>query len=83
VLLKVQELLDLGESVAALRKVVPVRRVRVAPPGAAEALERMAAAYVLTPTAYRFLGLPDAVLEEAGIVERARRTRSAKKKPSR
>jgi hypothetical protein len=83
-LLKVQELLDLGETVVALRKVVPVRRARVAPPGAAEALERMAAAYTLTPAAYRFLGLPEAVLEEAGIVARTRRRAApAKKKASR
>jgi hypothetical protein len=84
VLLKVQELLDLGESVAALRKVVPVRRLRVAPAGAAEALERMAAAYAISPAAYRFLGLPESVLKEAGLVEgRPRRGARAKKKASR
>ncbi len=83
-LLKVQELLDIGETAAALRKVVPVRRVRVAPAGAVEALERLAAAYELTPAAYRFLGLPEAVLVEAGIVEGTRRRASrAKKKASR
>jgi hypothetical protein len=82
-LLKVQELLDLGETVAGLRKIVPVRRVRVAPPGAAEALERMAAAYALTPAAYRFLGLPEAVLVEAGIVDGRRRAPRTKKKASR
>ena len=80
VLLKVQELLDLGEPLAALRKSVPVRKLRVAPPGAAEAVARMAEAYELSADAYRFLGLPDAVLVEAGVVEGARRKRSAPKK---
>ena len=36
---------DIGETVTSLRKVVPVRRVRKAPPGAAEALARMVEAY--------------------------------------
>jgi hypothetical protein len=83
-LLKVQELLDLGEPVAALRKVVPVRRSRVAPPGAVEALARMAKAYAISASAYRFLGLPDGVLVAAGIAESSRkRSKSSKKKASR
>jgi hypothetical protein len=82
-LLKVQELLNLGETVTALRKVVPVRRTRNVPPGAAEALARMAAAYDLSVAAYRFLGLPEEVLAEAGIVEGATKKRSARKKAAR
>ncbi len=80
VLLKVQELLDLGEPVAALRKSVPVRKLRVAPPGAAEAVARMSEAYELSAFAYRFLGLPESVLVEAGVVEGARPKRVASKK---
>lgn len=84
VLLKVQELLDIGEPLAALRKAVPVRKLRVAPPGAAEAVARMAEAYDLSAAAYRFLGLPESVLVEAGVVEGARPKKlSAKKKSSR
>lgn len=80
VLLKVQELLDIGEPFAALRKAVPIRKLRVAPPGAAEAVARMAEAYELSALAYRFLGLPEAVLVEAGVVEGAPRKRPAAKK---
>ena len=80
VLLKVQELLDLGEPIAALRKSVPVRKLRVVPTGAAEAVARLAEAYELSPLAYRFLGLPESVLAEAGVVEGARRKRVATKK---
>ena len=71
VLLTVHELLRLGETLASLRKVVPVRRPRTPPPGAAEALARMAEAYEIDEAAYRFLGLPESVLIEAGIVAAA------------
>jgi hypothetical protein len=84
VLLKVQELLDIGETVTSLRKVVPVRRVRKAPPGAAEALARMVEAYELSEAAYRFLGLPEEVLIAAGVVEGAvAKKRTPKKKAAR
>ncbi len=77
-LLKVQELFDLGESYASMRKVVPVRRLRSVPPGAVEAVASVMAAYALNADVYRFLGLPKAVLEAAGVL----RKDSAKKLPS-
>ncbi len=68
-LLKVQELFDLGESYISLRKLIPARRLRAVPEGAAEALATMMEAYTLSEDVYRFLGLPEAVLKEAGAIQ--------------
>ncbi len=82
VLLKVQELLDIGETLTSLRKVVPVKRMRSVPAGAAEALARMVDAYDLSEAAYRFLGLPESVLVEAGVMPGAAPKKRVPKKKS-
>jgi hypothetical protein len=68
VLSRVNELLDLGESPAAIRKVCRPR----SPPRTDSSLVKVVAdlheAYHFRPEAYRFLGINDAVLERAGVL---------------
>jgi len=69
VLLRVQELLDLGEPLSQLRKVV---KVRALPPeataeGLMDVVARLHEAYGFRPEVYRFVGLGDDVLAKAGI----------------
>ncbi len=69
VLLRVQELLELGEPLSHLRKVV---KVRTLPPetsgeGLVDVVARLHEAYGFRPEAYRFVGIADDVLAKAGI----------------
>lgn len=69
VLLRVQELLELGEPMSHLRKVVKVRSL---PPdatadGLVEVVARLHEAYGFRAEAYRFVGIADEVLTKAGI----------------
>lgn len=74
VLLRVQELLELGEPLSQLRKVV---RIRPVPPDTSldelcDVVTRLHDAYGFRPEAYRFVGIGDDVLARAGIVGRAK-----------
>lgn len=69
VLLRVQELLELGEPLSHLRKVVKVRPL---PPettveGLMAVVRRLHEAYQFRPEVYRFVGLGDDILAKAGI----------------
>jgi hypothetical protein len=76
VLLRVQELLELGEGVSALRKVIKVKKI-----GLGEdvplAISRLHKAYNFRPEVYRFVGIGEDVLKDVGVVasDRKKRTR--------
>lgn len=86
VLLRVQELLDLGEPLASLRKVTRGARKAGAVVDAAAlapVLARLHAAYGFRPEAYRFVGLDDDVLRAAGVLDAPRGARRAKARAAR
>lgn len=75
VLQHVQELLEMGEPLAAIRKVQKPKK----PPAElgnadeiAEVIGRLHRAYGFRPEAYRFVGIGDDVLRTAGVLEKVR-----------
>ncbi len=64
------ELLELGETLASLRKVARYDRVFGAVPadGLLDALSKLHAAYRFRPEVYRFVGIDDRTLERAGVL---------------
>ena len=69
VLQRVQELLDLGEPVSAIRKVVKVPKNRLENHGIVELTRRLHHAYGFRPEAYRFVGIGEETLTEAGVLQ--------------
>ena len=82
VLQRVQELMDLGEPVSAIRKVAKVRRTAIAEGAIVDVVERLHKAYNFRPEAYRFVGIGDDVLRGAGVLgaDQRRGRAGAKKK---
>lgn len=81
VLLRVQELLDLGEPLSSLRKVTRAARktgLAIDPSALAPVLARLHAAYGFRPEVYRFVGLEDDVLHAAGVLDGKRSAKRAK-----
>ncbi len=79
VLLRVQELLELGEGVSALRKVVKVKKVGLGD-DVPLAIERLHKAYNFRPEVYRFVGIGDELLKEVGVVAGADKRKNLVKK---
>ena len=79
VLQHVQELMDLGEPLSSIRKVAKVRKNAVPPESMVEVVERLHKAYNFRPEAYRFVGIGEDVLKDAGVLADGRR--GAKKRP--
>jgi hypothetical protein len=81
VLSRVQELLDLGEPLASIRKACPRPRPVEATPEIVEGIRRIHEAYTFPAAAYRFVGLDSKALREAGVLdpkrEVARKTASS------
>ena len=69
VLQRVQELLELGEPVSSIRKVCKVPRSRQQNEGVVELVHRLHNAYAFRPEAYRFVGISDETLTEAGVLQ--------------
>jgi len=69
VLQRVQELLELGEPVSSIRKVCKVPRSRQQNDGVIELVHRLHNAYAFRPEAYRFVGISDETLTEAGVLQ--------------
>jgi hypothetical protein len=67
VLLRIKELLELGEPLASIRKACPPPRALPITPDLVDGVRRLHRAYGFPPEAYRFVGLDDAVLRQAGI----------------
>ena len=68
VLARVHELMDLGEPLRSIRKIVKVRRSTVAPEEMVEVVSRLHKAYGFRPECYRFVGVADDVLRSAGVL---------------
>ena len=68
VLQRVQELMDLGEPLSSIRKVTKVRKSAVAPEAIVRVVERLHRAYSFRPEVYRFVGIGEEVLREAGVL---------------
>src|SRR5207249_12258203 len=81
VLQRVQELMDLGEPVSAIRKVAKVRKSIISAESTdsiVDVVERLHKAYNFRPEAYRFVGIGDDVLRGAGVLTGDARRASAK-----
>jgi hypothetical protein len=79
VLQRVQELMDLGETVSAIRKVAKVKKSSLPEDSIVDVVHRLHVAYGFRPEAYRFVGIGDEVLRGAGVlagdVKRAKKKR--------
>lgn len=78
VLQRVQELMDLGEPLSSIRKVTKVKKSVVSPESIVGVVERLHRAYSFRPEVYRFVGIGEEVLRDAGVLgdggKRARRS---------
>ncbi len=85
ILQRVQELLELGEPLRSIRKVSKARTRLVVPQVAAEAVvdvvERLHKAYNFRPEAYRFVGIGEDVLQQAGVLAGAKPAGPRRRKP--
>ena len=68
VLVRVNELLELGEPLGSIRKATKVRKNTVPPEEIVEVVGRLHKAYGFRPECYRFVGVGDDVLRAAGVV---------------
>lgn len=78
VLQRVQELMDLGEPLANIRKVAKVRKSPVPAEGIIDVVERLHRAYAFRPEVYRFVGIGEDVLRAAGVLPDGSRRRARK-----
>lgn len=83
VLIRVDELLGLGEPIANLKKLKPPPPAQPAAERLVELVEQLHTAYGFRPEAYRFVGISSDVLKRAGVVARAPRPGEAKRRPTR
>ena len=81
VLVRVIELLGLGEPLRSIRKVAKVRKNEVPPEEVVEVVGRLHRAYAFRPECYRFVGLSDEVLRLAGVVSAEPKKRQRKTRP--
>ncbi len=79
VIMRVQELLKIGETMGSLRKVVKTKFAPEADDEVITLLSRLHKAYGFPPEAYRVVGLSAAVLQKAGIVPGEPKKRGRKK----
>lgn len=80
VLQRVQELLELGEPVSSIRKVAKIPRSRPQNEGVVELVHRLHNAYAFRPEAYRFVGITEETLAEAGVLPNDGQRRAAARK---
>jgi hypothetical protein len=81
VLQHVQELLELGEPLSAIRKVAKVKKLALPEDSVVSVLERLQRAYGFRPEVYRFVGIGEDVLKTAGVIgDEKRPPRSSGKK---
>ena len=69
VLDRVSELLELGEPLAALKKICRPRQAPAAGARLVDVVRELHRAYRFRPEAYRFVGVDDAVLRAAGVLK--------------
>ena len=68
VLVRVQELLEIGEPLAAIRKVAKARKPEALGEDAVRVVERLHRAYGFRAEVYRFVGIADEVLKAANVL---------------
>jgi len=68
ILQRVQELMDLGEPLSSIRKVTKVKKSPVTSESIVGVVERLHRAYSFRPEVYRFVGIDEEVLREAGVL---------------
>jgi hypothetical protein len=68
VLQRVQELMDLGEPLSSIRKVTKVRKNALPAEAIVKVVERLHRAYDFRPEVYRFVGIGEEVLRDAGVL---------------
>lgn len=83
VLQRVQELMDLGEPLASIRKVTKVKKSAVAAESIVGVVERLHRAYGFRPEVYRFVGISEDILLEAGVLGGAPASEAPAKRPRR
>jgi hypothetical protein len=77
VLQRVQELLELGEPLSAIKKVAKARKSTIGSDAIVGVVERLHRAYAFRPEVYRFVGIDESVLRDAGVLDAApRRSRA-------
>ncbi|MBX3231901.1 MAG: hypothetical protein KIT84_12045 [Labilithrix sp.] len=69
VLQRVQELMDLGEPLGSIRKVAKVKKNAVPSESIVGVVERLHKAYNFRPEVYRFVGIDEDVLRDAGVLD--------------
>lgn len=81
VLTRVNELLELGETMSSIRKIAKVRRTNVPAESMVEVVSRLHQAYGFRPECYRFVGVGDEILHRAGVVSEggAKKVRARKR----
>ncbi|MEZ4302168.1 MAG: hypothetical protein R3B70_44990 [Polyangiaceae bacterium] len=82
VLLHVQALLELGETVESLRKARPAAEVVPVTDALVEGVRKLHAAYAFAPEVYRFVGIDDEALALAGVQRKKRGPVKARPRPS-
>lgn len=83
VLQRVQELMDLGEPLTSIRKVAKVKKAAVEPDAIVDVVDRLHRAYGFRPEVYRFVGIGDDVLRDAGVLGGGKAEPDAAKKTRR
>src|SRR5580704_15516537 len=68
VLVRVHELMELGEPLRSIRKVAKIRKASVVAEEMVEVVSRLHKAYGFRPECYRFVGVGDDVLRNAGVL---------------
>ncbi|MGD0676590.1 MAG: hypothetical protein ABSC94_14315 [Polyangiaceae bacterium] len=81
VLVRVHELMDLGEPLRSIRKIAKIRRTTVPDEEMVGVVSRLHKAYGFRPECYRFVGVGEEVLRSAGVLgaESARSTRGGRR----
>jgi len=82
VLQRVQELMDLGEPLGSIRKVAKVKKNTVPTESIVSVVERLHKAYNFRPEVYRFVGIDEDVLRDAGVLDGGTTAASPGKKPA-
>ena len=78
VLQRVQELMDLGEPLSSIRKVTKVRKNALPAEAIVDVVERLHRAYSFRPEVYRFVGIGEEVLRDAGVLSQAQAGKRAR-----
>jgi len=79
VLTRVQELLELGEPLANIKKARKVPKSSATNASTVELIQRLHKAYGFKPECYRFVGIADEVLGDAGVIQTESRRRSKRR----